>query len=243
VRKNRSITGSLAGPPTAVQVPPTSKTAIQKEIRNCLFVGYKSDVIKDAKLRRVGSIGFWIIVSALLVSITINTMEYGPDFLVYWKAVMAVFTGGTAYSIQRDGIMTFKYPPWILPVFLPLGVLTVGSAKILWGILESCSLFWVICWCQQQGVKLRTLLAVLILFVPILNVHALDGQASLLLTAICLFSWETFSKEHRGVRAYLLAYVLNLKVVTPLRTKTTKGRHFKSVGSSSKLSCNELYCR
>ena len=47
-----------------------------------------------------------------------NTIQGGGDFQVYWHMAERVLAGQPLYLPEIDLSHGFKYPPWILPLFL-----------------------------------------------------------------------------------------------------------------------------
>jgi hypothetical protein len=56
------------------------------------------------------------------VALVRDTGAQGQDFEVFWRSARALFTGVSVYDVARDGAMVFKYPPWVVPFFLPFAV-------------------------------------------------------------------------------------------------------------------------
>ncbi len=142
------------------------------------------------------------------LAITLNTAQNAPDFAVYWRTASFFWQGLPVYSIARDGIMPFKYPPWILPIFLPFGLLPLSIAKISWGILEASAFVYIIRWLQSR-VRSSLLILSLIAFSGLWTVHAFDGQVSLILLAVGLAFFGKFGKN-----PLVLIYALSIKILT-----------------------------
>jgi len=162
-------------------------------------------------MKKVGFILFCLVIAAAFAN---NTAHNGQDFTVFWTAARAVLDHGTAYSVARDGFMTFKYPPWILPFFVPFGFFSLGAAKILWGLIEAISLLFVVRVCRAQGPQkkaYRSIIIALLLFLPIWNVHGFDGQISIVLTAMMLFGWRQGASF---LRFATMCFGLSAKVFT-----------------------------
>lgn len=121
----------------------------------------------------------WVLAVVGFVLCFKNTWDQGPDFQVYWKALHAWWTAeGSLYDVQRDGLMSFKYPPWIAPVFLPFAMLPLGLAKALWGMVQGASLAYLVIWASR---RLRPLALALLFaaFLPLFVVHSFNGQVAL----------------------------------------------------------------
>ncbi|MFZ9595921.1 MAG: glycosyltransferase 87 family protein [Bdellovibrionia bacterium] len=146
-----------------------------------------------------------------------DTMENGHDFTVFWNAARAVLHGEPLYSLERDGGMVYKYPPWSIPLFFPFAALPLQSAKLVWGLLEVASLAWVIRWIQRfTTTRTPTLFIVVVTYWGLWAVHALDGQVVLLLLAGALWSWSPDGFEKSRIRSGLLVFLLSTKIFTLL---------------------------
>jgi hypothetical protein len=82
---------------------------------------------------------FWILFAVFLIALlrtAILAPADGTDFQVYWNAARHFRAGEKVYSFSRDALRCFKYPPWILPWFLPFGFLSLETAAIVFRALE-----------------------------------------------------------------------------------------------------------
>ena len=137
----------------------------------------------------------WFFFLAILIGGWRNTFYNGQDFTVMWNTGRFIFSGETPYSVARDGAMVFKYPPWILPVFLPLSLLPLIMAKAVWAALEVGSVVWI----RRSLLRASDSFSVRIGFWIAWGVlwgawmaHTLDGQISLLVLAIAVACWKRF---------------------------------------------------
>jgi hypothetical protein len=132
--------------------------------------------------------GLFFFVAA--VALVRTTVAVSNDFRVFWAAADAVWNGTSPYDISTGQGMVFKYPPWILPVFMPFGLMPYEAAKWAWGLLEVLSLAASISWLIRRGADALVVFAVTASFWGIWMVHALDGQITLFLLAIMLWAVE-----------------------------------------------------
>ncbi len=134
---------------------------------------------------------FFLTTSLVGILMWINTAKNGPDFAVYWKSVRLMLEGEPLYSVARDGIMVFKYPPWIAPFFIPFSLMSFDGARVAWGAIEFFSLLalsdWVI---RKAHVGAQTASFVMLLFLGIWQVHAFNGQVSLPIAALSVWLFE-----------------------------------------------------
>ena len=124
------------------------------------------------------------------VALLRDTAYQGQDFEVCWKAVHHLLSGEPVYDLIRDGAMVYKYPPWIVTVFLPLGFLSVVTAKWIWGVIELLSLAYVVKWLLRRGYSKRVTASVGFAFWGIWAVHFMDGQISLTILALILWAFD-----------------------------------------------------
>ena len=122
-----------------------------------------------------------------------DTAYQGQDFEVCWKTAHHLLSGEPVYDLIRDGAMSFKYPPWIVPVFLPLGFLPLVAAKWIWGGIELLSLGYVIKWLLVRGYTPWVVAVTTLSFWGIWAVHFMDAQITLPMLALGLWSFEAQS--------------------------------------------------
>jgi hypothetical protein len=114
---------------------------------------------------------------------------YSMDFAVYWRAAQSWAARGASpylYSASDQGFV-FKYPPWILPVFFPLGFIPESAARLLWSVVELFCLGYSIRKLIRLGVDARTTLVVAATFWWVWLAHFYAGQFTLLLLAAALW--------------------------------------------------------
>lgn len=162
---------------------------------------------------------FWVLGAVVLfysVILISRTVLRGDDFLVFYRVAQRFWDGVRPYDPVTFGNMVFKYPPWILPFFLPFSLLDLGTAKFLWGLIEAYSLF-VIVRKVHSGFSgfpaVRPWLQVLLLLVlfGLIGSHGLTGQVTLPILAIAL-SIDPLRASF--FRFLILATVFSVKVTT-----------------------------
>lgn len=145
------------------------------------------------------------------IALVRDTAYQGQDFEVFWLAARAILDGISPYRLESQGGMIFKYPPWILPAFLPFAFFSLEAARWLWGFCEIFSLFFVVFFLFKKGISFRLLFFLSALFWGIWAVHALDGQVELPLLALCLWAWK---KRKERFPFLVLVWALTAKVFT-----------------------------
>jgi hypothetical protein len=144
----------------------------------------------------------WIlyaVAAAAMVAIYRDTYYNGWDFSVYYNSMVAAWSGVDPYTPGTDVGWNFKYPPWTIPFFLPLGLLPLQGAKALWGILQILCIIYSFRWLRRQGVSAAVCWVTSACFWFLFAYHALAGQFSLMMLALALFGfskkgfWQTFA--------------------------------------------------
>lgn len=170
--------------------------------------------------------GSWVLrlVSLVLCFVLISrTLSRGDDFLVFYRVAQGFWEGKTPYDVSIYGNMVFKYPPWILPFFLPFGFLPVTLAKIAWGVVQALSLLFVIARLDgryQIAPRLQTLF--LLVFFGVIGIHGLVGQVTLSMLALALaidpisaslsrFSWLAWAFSTKVLTLFPLVQGLRRK--------------------------------
>jgi len=121
-----------------------------------------------------------------------RTLSRGDDFLVFYRVAQRFWDGVRPYDQITYGNMVFKYPPWILPAFLPFGFFDLWAAKFLWGIIEATSLV-LIAIRIHRGIgtlpKVRPWIQALFLLslFGLVGSHGMTGQITLSVLAIALW--------------------------------------------------------
>lgn len=151
------------------------------------------------------------------------------DFHVYWKAAHAWLQGANPYAFTAaDQGFVFKYPPWILPLFLPIGLIPFEAAKVAWYFVGLACVAYTIQWCVRQGAPARVAAFTTCLFWWMFHAHFSAGQFTmvLLVTALWAHGGNSEANSHRsGLREAVLAYILSAKVFS-LYTLTGMWRRF-----------------
>jgi hypothetical protein len=133
------------------------------------------------------------------------------DFQVYWKAAQAWIQQGASpylYDGSERGFV-FKYPPWILPFFLPFGFLSLETSKTVWALVELFCIYFSIDQLVKQGIRPKAALITAALFWWIWLGHAFAGQFTLILLAAAL--WAIPNQSSPGKLGFL-AVVFSAKV-------------------------------
>ena len=150
------------------------------------------------------------------IMLVARTLSRGDDFLVFHKVAQRFWDGVRPYDQVTYGNMVFKYPPWILPFFLPFGFVDLTTAKFVWGLIEAASLVAIVVRIHRgfagfpevrPGVQA---LFLLILFALVGN-HGMTGQITLLVLALAIWA-DPLRSSFR--RFFFLSVALSAKVTT-----------------------------
>ena len=151
---------------------------------------------------------FLLLGSARLLYLAI---KHSDDFSVYWKAATVWTQEGKSPYLSYLPIpgFIFKYPPWVLPFFLPFGFLNFELSKFIWTIIEFICLGYSVRWVLLRDVPRAATFFVLISFTYIWISHFAFGQFSLVMMALALY-WE--SNPTSRLRSILMVLILSAKI-------------------------------
>jgi alpha-1,2-mannosyltransferase len=90
--------------------------------------------------RAAAALSAWIVLTGVGVAkgYTLRTLDFDVFHLTG-----ARFVAGSALYRDSDGDMTFKYAPFVAPLFAPLGLLPRRPAAIAWNLGSMLALLWV----------------------------------------------------------------------------------------------------
>jgi hypothetical protein len=158
----------------------------------------------------------FLILVALALSARLMREAYfhSIDLHVYWRAVHLWLDGVSPYIYDTsDGGNVYKYPPFTIPLFLPLGFISFDFTKWLWVIFEILSIGYCIKWVIRAGASAGVTLAVAGLFWWTWLGHVFAGQISIFMMLAAL--WTVPPEEDREIspaKASFLAIVFSTKV-------------------------------
>lgn len=136
------------------------------------------------------------------------------DFRVYWKATHLWFQGSFPYQIlASDQGFVFKYPPWMLPLFSPLGWLGFDFSKAIWACLELGAIVYSFFWLIQNGISRRVALGVVALFWYIWLAHLYAGQVTLFLLVAALWAMTpSHTPSTKAFKNFCVGFLFTAKV-------------------------------
>jgi hypothetical protein len=188
-------------------------------------------MMKNKLTRRILSltiIGMSILVIGYLVISGQFSLGFAPDdFSAYWSSGRLLSLGKDPYSktntvalteaigFGRSGlILSYFYPPWTLPLFIPFGLLTFQISRTIWFILSvviySCCTLWI--WKLYGGPARKYWLVIPLILVLSPGIFALiEGQITpLILTGIVGFLY--FEKKRRWFLAGSFLALITFKI-------------------------------
>lgn len=166
------------------------------------------------------NIVLFLLLGLLAVLYILRAIGGGRDFEVFFETSRHFWAGEAIYSIARDQGFPFKYPPWILPFFLPLAGLKLEGAKILWAFLQLAGIALTVFELRRRNYDLRITFSVLLLYGGLWLVNAMDGQWTPLLLGLSLTLW----RKNKG----LLFIFLSSKVFTLFPFLSFSPKSFKT---------------
>ncbi len=124
------------------------------------------------------------------------SLDSASDFEVYWYAIHAWVSGQNPYaqySTVYPGLV-FKYPPWILPLFLPFAWLSLSASKWIWTTVQIICIFYSMNWLSRCGISRRLVCFVSLIFWWMWLAHVHFGQIMVFLLAFALWAHGTTGK-------------------------------------------------
>jgi len=162
------------------------------------------------------------------ISLIRSTVGQGTDFRVFWKAGAALLQGSPIYQLAQDGGMVFKYPPWIAPFFVPVGIFSFTVAKWIWGIFcVSCmaGIFSILT--RKLKVRMTVWAPLAIFYWGLWVIHALDGQIIVPLLLLGLWQITREASPKDGLALATLPLTYSSKVFTLFPFLFCPARFFK----------------
>ncbi len=157
---------------------------------------------------------YWLILACGAGQLLAKVIEeYSLDFWVYHLAMTALLKeGGSPYgSYNALPGMVFKYPPWIIPFFIPFGILNFDVAKFAWGFVQLACIGYSAQWVLSRGKSPFASFFALVSFWWIWAYHFEFGQFSLMLVATALY-WE--KNRSSQFRSTLMVLLFSSKIFT-----------------------------
>ncbi|MBS1961287.1 MAG: DUF2029 domain-containing protein [Bdellovibrionales bacterium] len=156
-----------------------------------------------------------IVVWYAVVLIT-RTVARGDDFQVFYRVAQRFWDGVRPYDQVTYGNMVFKYPPWILPFFLPFGFLDLATAKVLWGFVEAASLVAIVTRLHRgfgdfPGVRPAVQSLFLLMLFALFGSHGMTGQITLVALALAVWADPVRSSFRRF---FFLSVALSAKLTS-----------------------------
>lgn len=164
------------------------------------------------------------LITRLLLGITFvylvwTAFRWSGDFMVYYRTAKFWWQGEPIYSVARDGIGAYKYPPWILPLFLPFAALPESLAKLAWALLSVGGVLWIFRSLKKRLWSRSSEILLIGCFLVTFNIwfrHFLDGQIPILVAALFLGFFEDRTLRRSSWKSTLLVWAGSTKIFTLL---------------------------
>jgi hypothetical protein len=172
---------------------------------------------------RKNSTRLWL-VFAIVASLRLvyEAVTNSTDLHVYWRAAHLWLDGISPFLYDAsDRGNVFKYPPWTLPLYLPLGFISWDVTRWVWVFAELFAIGYAIKWLDRAGVNRQINYVIAALYWWTWKGHIYSGQFTLFILLACLWavppqeSGPENCKEDRKLspgKLTLLAIVLTTKV-------------------------------
>ncbi|MCM0604796.1 MAG: DUF2029 domain-containing protein [Xanthomonadaceae bacterium] len=154
---------------------------------------------------------FWVLFSLALIFLFFDTADNGHDFVVMYRAASSYLHHEPIYSIERDGGMVFKYPPWWIFCFIPYALFPLSVAKALWAATNVGSLVSIFFSLMRLGFSFFSVSVSVMAFWGIWAVHFIDGQVEVLVLALVLFLLEKLNNNKLPKYAAGIVYLMSIK--------------------------------
>jgi hypothetical protein len=149
-------------------------------------------------------LGLAVIASLRLI---LEAVTNSTDLHVYWRAAHLWFNGISPYLYDAsDRGNVFKYPPWTLPLFFPLGLISWDVTRWVWVFAELFAIGYAIKWLDRAGVNRQINYLITALYWWTWKGHIYSGQFTLFILLACL--WAVPPEEDRKLSSGKLAFLL-----------------------------------
>ncbi len=141
-----------------------------------------------------------LLILGLMLVVLLRTaiLSQSGDLEVYIRTAYRLWAGEPIYVPHLDGLQSFKYPPWIAPLFAPLAFLSLRGAEVLWRLIQWASLLGMLALLIRTGkdkvdasserLSFQPLALTFISFQGVWNYNLLMGQITPLLCLAALWS-------------------------------------------------------
>jgi hypothetical protein len=148
-------------------------------------------------------LGFAVIASLRLIY---EAVTNSTDLHVYWRAAHLWFDGISPYLYDAsDRGNVFKYPPWTLPLYFPLGWISWEVTRWVWVFAELFAIGYAIKWLDRAGVNRQINYLIAALYWWTWKGHIYSGQFTIFILLACL--WAVPPEEDRKLSSGKLAFL------------------------------------
>jgi hypothetical protein len=179
-------------------------------------------------------LGF-IIILGIILALIIPVFNWGKgtgDFMAYWSAAHLFATGGNPYSqaemislqhlidpgrfSDENSLINTWNPPWLILLFLPIGVLPITIATPIWIFCNvliiglSLIITWKLCQGEQSSKGMIFVFLSSFLFVETISYLAIGQITSIVLLGIVLVNW--YLRHDMDVLAGIALFLTTVKL-------------------------------
>ena len=161
---------------------------------------------------RITNLIFGVAFVALFVLLTVNSfLSKNWDFQVFYRSAQHLIHLEPVYSFARDQEMSFKYPPWIAPLFLPLSLFSETVANGIWRLILVFCAAYSVRWSFRFTRSKMSALITAVLFYGVFLINILSGQIQCILLAASLYAFDGMVKSPKK-NFSILFFALSAKV-------------------------------
>jgi hypothetical protein len=158
---------------------------------------------------------FWAALAILAIArVYWEAYFHSTDLHVYWRTAHWWLKGISPYVYdETDRANVFKYPPWTVPLFLPLGFMSYNVTRMVWVTLEILTIGYSIRWLIRAGVDQNVTYFMTALYWWTWFGHIYSGQFTLFILFAAL--WAVPPEKNAEItsgKVTFLAIVLSSKV-------------------------------
>lgn len=133
----------------------------------------------------------WCLIAFYSVLLVVRAITRADDFIVFYNVARGFWSGVSPYDVKTYGNMLFKYPPWLLPLFLPFSVFPLIMARVLWGLLEVVCLLFVVRELKRFKVSDLALNIIFLMSAGLMINQARSAQLSLIFLALAFLAQKS----------------------------------------------------
>ena len=137
-----------------------------------------------------------VVLGIFIIIFSINSfLCKNDDFVVFWHAGRHLLSGQPLYDFARDSYRCFKYPTWIAPLFIPIALLPIDVADVVWRLFSLCCMLWICHWSVKGSQRPYLGILVFLSFWGTWMNNIVLGQVTPVLIALALWGYSELEKK------------------------------------------------